>query len=83
MNQPILTSEQLKIYEGLQRIFMAWVALVCIFGLFTAGFICFLVAVFRQGADVPKEMLGGIDFLLGWALKTIIKHLFPPRARVS
>jgi hypothetical protein len=83
MKQPVLTPEQLKIYEGLQRIYMAWAALVCIFGLFTAGFVCFLVAVFQSGADVPKGILGGIDFLLGWALKTIIKNLFPPRAHVS
>jgi len=81
VSQPALTPEQLKVYETFQRIYMAWVVLICFFALFTAGFVCFLVSVFRSGADVPKAILGGIDFVLGWGLKAIVNHLFPSRSR--
>jgi hypothetical protein len=57
---------------------MAWVALWFALGLFTIGFFSFLYAIFylkHQGAE--KSILGGIDTLLGFALRTVFAHLFP------
>lgn len=74
-----LTPEQLAVYTELQRIRMAWVTLPVILALFAIGFLAFLYALFhipQQG--LPKTIVGGIDTLLGFALKTIITYLFPP-----
>jgi hypothetical protein len=74
-----LTLEQLTVYRKLQRIRMGWVTLIVALSLFSIGFLSFLYAVFFvQQQTASKVIMGGIDTLLGWALKTIITNLFPP-----
>jgi hypothetical protein len=73
-----LTPSQLKVYEVVHRIRMAWVTLGCVLGLFVLGFFSFLYAMFFvESHEVPKGVLGGIDALLAWALKIILNNLFP------
>jgi hypothetical protein len=75
---PDLTPNQLKVFETLERIKMAWIALFCALGLFTLGFVCFLYAIFFLNEHtIPKTILGGIDTLLGWILHIVYAHLFP------
>jgi hypothetical protein len=77
-----LSPEQLKIYTELQRIRMAWMTLCVILALFTIGLLSFLYAVFFVSQQTaPKLIMGGIDGLLGWALKHIVGNLFPPKRR--
>jgi hypothetical protein len=77
-----LTPEQLTVYTELQRIRMAWVTLAVVLILFAIGLLSFLYAVFWvERQDAPKVILGGIDGVLGWALKTIISYLFPSPQR--
>jgi hypothetical protein len=33
------------------------------------------------GQQVAKVLLGGVDTLLGWALKAIVYYLFPPNSK--
>jgi len=74
-----LTPEQLKVYAELQRIRMAWVTLSVVLSLFSIALLSFLYSVFFVAEQTaPKVILGGIDTLLGWALKMIIAYLFPP-----
>jgi len=79
---PNFTPKQLHAYEVLQRIRMAWVALWFILVLLAIGLLSFLVALFWvQSQSTAKVLLGGVDTLLGLALRTIIAYLFPsPRA---
>jgi hypothetical protein len=57
---------------------MAWVTLGCVLGPFVLGFFSFLYAMFFvESHEVQKGVLGGIDALLAWALKIILKDLFP------
>ncbi len=77
-----LTPSQLKVYEVVQRIRMAWVALFFALGLFSIGFLAFLYSVFfLDEHTVPKIILGGIDSLLGWCLKIVYSDLFPGGAK--
>lgn len=73
-----LTTSQLKAFEVFHRIQMAYIALYCALGLFTTGFLSFLVAIFFVNEHTaPKTILGGIDALLGLILRTVYAHLFP------
>jgi hypothetical protein len=73
-----LTPQQLAVYKVIQHNYMAWVALIVILTLFAIGFLCFLYAIFWVGGQgAPKSILGGIDGLLGWCVRIIIKYLFP------
>jgi hypothetical protein len=81
MNKDLLnlTPEQLTVYTELQRIRMGWVTLYVVLSLFSIALLSFLYAVFFVTEQTaPKVILGGIDTLLGWALKMIIAYLFPP-----
>jgi hypothetical protein len=76
-----LTPSQLKVYEVVQHIRMAWVTLACVLGLLSIGFCCFLYAMFFvKSQEVAKGILGGIDALLAWALKIILNNLFPSKS---
>ena len=58
---------------------MAWVALIVVLGLLTIGLLSFLYAIFFvKSQGLAKGLLGGVDTLLGVALRTIVVHLFPP-----
>jgi len=57
---------------------MGWVTLFVVLGLFTVGFASFLYALFCiHEQTLAKSITGGIDTLLGWALKDIVAYLFP------
>ena len=57
---------------------MAWVALWFILALLAVGLISFLIALFWvQSQSTAKILLGGVDTLLGLAVRTIIAYLFP------
>jgi hypothetical protein len=59
---------------------MAWVALWAALLLFTTVLISFLVALFMvDGQAWTKGIMAGTDATLGWALRTVYAHLFPPR----
>ena len=76
------TSAQVTVYEAVQRIRMAWTAMLVVLTLLSIGFFSFLYAMFfvpEQG--VAKGVLGGIDGLLGWALHRIIGNLFPGKPK--
>jgi len=79
-NDPLnFTLERLTVYKELQRIRMGWVTLLVVLSLFSIGLLSFLYAVFFvQEQNASKVIMGGIDTLLGWALKIIITYLFPP-----
>ena len=75
-----LSPDQLKIYTELQRIRMGWLTLYVVLGLFTIGFGAFLYALFFiHEQTLGKAITGGIDTLLGWALKDIVAYLFPAK----
>jgi small neutral amino acid transporter SnatA (MarC family) len=75
-----LTPAQAKVYEVIQRNRMAWTALLFVLILLAVGFFSFLGAMFFLPSQaVAKGILGGIDLLLGWALKIMLKNLFPSR----
>ena len=77
---PDLTPAQLNVYETLERIRMAWVALWFVLGLFTIALFTFLVALFVLPGDAAsKSILGVINALLGGALGIVLRHLFPGR----
>lgn len=79
MNKKLLqlTPEQLAVYRELELIRMAWAAFWFVMPLFAIGFLSFLGAVFFVNQQiVPKSIIGGVDGLLGWAVKTIVSFLF-------
>ena len=77
---PPLTDKQLKIYEGIQRIRMAWVTLIVILTCFVAVFIALLFAAFLQTVGPRiKGAFATIDGLLGVSLHQIVRHLFPTK----
>ncbi len=72
-----LTPQQLEVYRVISRLNMAWVTLVVILTLFTIGLLSFLYSIFWVESQwMPKLILGGINTLLGWSLKTIVGFLF-------
>lgn len=76
---PKLTPGQITAYTVLQRVRMAWTALITILALFVIGLLAFLYSVFFvHSAATPKLILGGIDGLLVWPLKAVVTYLFPP-----
>jgi hypothetical protein len=72
-----LTPQQLIVYRELERIKMRWFAFWFVMPLFAIGFLSFLGAVlFVERQVMPKSIIGGVDALLGWAVKTIVSFLF-------
>jgi hypothetical protein len=79
-----ITPEQLKVYEALQKIQMAWIALWAALILFTVVLAAFLFALFfvpEQSA--AKGIMAAIDGTLGWALRTVYAYLFPSAGKAS
>jgi hypothetical protein len=75
---PDLTPTQLKAFEALERIRMAWIALWFVLALFSITLLSFLVALFVLQSDaMPKTILGAVNGLMGWAVKVVLAHLFP------
>lgn len=80
MPEKTLSDKQLNVYREVARIRMAWVVLFVILGLFAVGFIAFLYAALTgTGSNTVQAITGGIDLLLGWAVKMIVKYLFSNR----
>jgi hypothetical protein len=73
-----ITPDQLKVYEALQKIQMAWIALwaaLILFAIVLATFLYALFFVSEQGT--AKALMAAIDGTLGWALRTVYAYLFP------
>jgi hypothetical protein len=80
---PSLTDKQLRVYEVIHRVRMAWVALIVVLGAFTAVLIVLLFAAFSQTVGPwIKGAFAAIDTLLGFCLHQVIRHLFPTRKKV-
>jgi uncharacterized membrane protein len=76
---PNLTAEQLLVYKGLQAIKMGWIALISAISLFTVVLLVFLYAVLvLRDQWAAQATLGLTDATLGFALRTVYLHLFPP-----
>jgi hypothetical protein len=79
-----ITDRQFKVYEGLQKIKMAWVALWAVLILFSVVLIAFLCALFFvRSESIAKTALGATDATLGWALRTVYAYLFPPPSKTA
>jgi uncharacterized membrane protein len=78
---PVLTEAQRKTVETLAKIRMAWVALWFALGLFSIAFIVFVLALFLGKSAVSTGIVGVIDGILAWTLKTVYSNLFPPPRR--
>jgi hypothetical protein len=76
---PKLTPGQMATGEYLARLKMAWLAFFLVFGLFTAGFVCFLVMAFKNSNWGANTILGGIDGVLVWLVRHMVIYLFPHR----
>ena len=73
-----ITDRQFKVYEGLEKIKMAWVALWAAVIPFLVVLVAFLYALFIIRNDgTAKLTLGATDATLGWALRTVYAYLFP------
>lgn len=80
---PSLTDKQLKVYEVIHRVRMAWVALIVVMGAFIAVLVVLLFAAFSQTVGPwIKGAFAAIDTLLGFCLHQVIRHLFPTRKKV-
>ena len=80
---PNLTPEQLLVYERLQKIRMAWVALIAAIVLFTVVLIAFVYSlIVLKSHWAAQTALGATDATLGFALRTVYVHLFPPPGTV-
>ncbi len=74
-----ITDRQLKVYETLEKIKMAWVALWAAIILFTVVLISFLYALFFVPEhETAKIIMAATDGTLGLALRTVYRYLFPP-----
>ena len=76
MNLKDLTPEQLKVYQALQRIKMAWVVLIAMLVVFVS---LTIVVVWIAMSEHPgvAVVLGIVDGIVGWAIKHIVSFLFP------
>jgi hypothetical protein len=75
---PALTDKQLRTYEGLQRIRMAWVALVVILGAFIADLAALIYAAFSPTVGAwTTGAFAATDGLLGFSLHQVVRCLFP------
>jgi cytochrome c biogenesis protein CcdA len=80
MNDPrlSLTPAQLKVFETVERIQMAWLALRVTFLFFAVVLIALICAAFSPTAGPSMRWAFGIiETILGWAMHPIIRHLFP------
>lgn len=81
---PDLTPSQLKAYEILERLRMAWVALIFMFTVFAVVIAALLVAAFTgKGEAWLKIGLLLLDGIVGWGIKRILTYLFPTPAKTA
>jgi len=77
---PNLTPAQLAVYEVVHKVRMDWVALVSAIALFTIVLCAFLYSVLvLTNQWQAQAILGLTDATLGFVLRTVYLHLFPPR----
>ena len=75
---PSLTDKQLRVYEVIHRVRMAWVAHIVVLGAFTAVLIVLLFAAFSQTVGPwIKGAFAAIDTLLGFCLHQSHTPPFP------
>jgi hypothetical protein len=80
---PSLTDKQLKTIKELQRIKMAWVLFYFMLILFTIAFALLIISVFfSQAADWIKIGFFLFNGILGWSVKSLHRHLFPPAKKI-
>lgn len=80
MQTPNLTGNQLKTYEVLQRIRMAWLTLYVVLSCFVVVLICLLITAFTSlGGPHLAWAFATIDGLLGFCLHQVVRHLFPTK----
>ena len=83
MNQPPSYSpDRLKTLEVLQRNRMAWIMflfLLFVFALILGGFMYAVVS--GKGGTLIWGALVLLDGIVGWSIKIIVSHLFPPICR--
>ena len=78
MDNLSLTPAQARVYETLQKIRMAWVALIFTYVCFFMVLVALICAAFSSTAGPSMRWAFGIiDGLIGLALRPIHKHLFP------
>jgi hypothetical protein len=79
----VLSNEQLKTREVLERLKMAWIALWFVLILFSIALLTFLTALFfLKSEGAAKTELGGINGVLAWITKIVFSHLFPNPKRI-
>ena len=77
---PSLSDKQLKVYEVIHRIRMAWVALAVVLIAFIGVLVALIIAAFSPTVGpYIKGAFATIDSLLGLCLHQIIRHLFPTK----
>jgi len=80
---PSLTDKQLRVYEVIHRVRMAWVTLIVVLLAFITVLIVLLFAAFSKTVGPwIKGAFAAIDTLLGFCLHQVIRHLFPTRKKV-
>jgi len=76
---PNLTPAQLAVYEVFHKVRMGWVALISAIALFTIVLAAFLYTVLSLKDQWQSQAIFGLtDATLGFALRGVYKHLFPP-----
>jgi hypothetical protein len=77
---PSLTARQLRVYEVVHKIRMAWVTLGVMLTCFVGVLIALICAAFSPTAGPwMRGAFATIDGLLGVSIHQIVRHLFPAK----
>jgi hypothetical protein len=77
---PSLSDKQLKVYEVVHRVRMAWVTLAVVLLAFVGVLITLIYAAFSPVVGpYVKGAFATIDSLLGLCLHQVVRHLYPTR----
>ena len=76
MNLKDLTTEQLELYQVIQRIRMAWLVLIVMLAAFLSLIVIVVWAAIYERNGVAI-VLGLLDGIVGWTIKHITSFLFP------
>jgi Na+/proline symporter len=69
----------LKTLEILERNRMAWIAFYYVIGLNSLFFVALIFAIFTRKEWEATTILGALNGLIGWCLKTVLNFLFPSK----
>lgn len=76
MNLENLTPEQVKLYQVIQHIRMAWVVLIVMLAIFVFLIVMVVWAAIDERIDMAVALVL-LDGIVGWTIKRIISSLFP------